>query len=99
MENSLFIIKLVYVPKNSEWVRHDDDRLVFADIPAKLFHTEMSVHLLLQEREMTAAEFEVSKVQQVVDFGRPRPEFAEMIRISNTELGPSTIIHEPFEIP
>jgi len=98
-ENGLFIVKLVYVPKQSGWIRHDHDRLIFADIPARLFHTEMSVHLLLQERAMTAAELEVCRVPpEVLDFGRPRPEVAEMIRISKTELGPSAIIHEPFEI-
>jgi hypothetical protein len=96
---SLFILKMLYVPANVGWVLHEDDRLLFNNIPARLFHAEMSLHILLQEREMINSEVSVCMHKpEVLEFSSPIPQInnAEMIRISKTDLGPSAIIHEPF---
>jgi hypothetical protein len=97
-DGSLFILKFLYALPAAKLVAESDERLLLSNIPAKLFHSDMMVHVFLQERPMTDEEVQgvCAHPPEPLDFGSSAPTTIELIRVSKTELGPSAIIHEPF---
>jgi len=96
-KNNLFTVTIVYAPVGVELEPHPFERRIGRILPVKLFHQEMSLHVFLVHRPLQPEERVVNHIEKL-DFKGGQPTALDMIRISKTEVGPSAIIHEPYEI-
>lgn len=94
----LFMLKLIYAPIDALLVPDSDEKPLGTQMYAKLFHEEMSLHLFLQHRPLLPDEKLPARHLEKINFNGSLPKSLELIRVSKTKLGPSAIIHEPYEL-
>lgn len=97
---NLYMLKLIYSPVGIDLVPDGDEFVVGTPLSAKVFHSDAWLHIFIQERPMSADEKKKSSISPYspLDFGGKQPTAIELLRITNTELGPSAIVYEGFEL-